>query len=538
MDQPMIGRAYRVPLDPTPAQHAHLIGHCGASRSAFNTAHAAKREARKVWRSRVRSMCDEGMTLPLAMKAVKVKIPGYNLIDKARVRVRGTGRSGKPEAPNWGAAKMIFVDGGIEPEIAENILASWSDRALKSGLDPATQGIAPWQAEYPNALVQQAEKDCDEAWRRFMSGKAKTPTGKKKRKPHKVTRPCGGKECHEGPCSCKKSETGRCSILCHCRCDCEPAGFPRFKRKGDHDSFYLSNIEFRLVDGSNRRLRLGGKLGEVRTLEGTTVRKLRRAITKRGAVIQRATVVKSGRRWYVSITVLERAPSQEPTRAQVARGTVGVDLGIKNAMALSDGTLIQRPEADPGMDRAIIKAQRVMSRRVKFSKNWHKAAERLAHLKHLEAERRKSWIHGQTKKLATMYATVVIEDLNVSGMTASAKGTDEAPGKNVRQKAGLNRRLMNGSFYEVRRQIEYKAGWYGSRVIVADRWFASSKICCHCLVKKTNLRLSDRVFKCDACGNVCDRDVNAARNLVRCATSPMEDGKTLNPAGGNAGGSA
>jgi putative transposase len=525
VEETSIARAYRVTLDLTPKQEELFNGHAGASRACFNLAHSAKREARKVWRQRVRALADQGMPLPEAMKAVKVKIPGYNLIDKARVRVRGTGRSGKPEAPQWGEARKIFVDGGIEPEITESILKTWAEYAEKRGRYPATQGIAPWMSEYPNALAQQAIKDCDGAWDKYFK---RPKIERKKRRPSKVTRPCGGDNCNTGPCSCKLGATHRCSIMCHCRCDCEPAGFPRYKRKDSAKSFYLNNVEARLVDGSNRRLRLGGKIGEVRTLEGVTVRRLRRAITKRGAKIQSVTVSASGGRWYASIVAIEDAPQVAPTKHQKANGAVGVDLGVKNALALSDGTIADRPD-NSKIRRSILKAQRVLSRREKGGANWRKALDRLSKLKHLEAEQRKSWTHKQTKLLATGYECIAIEDLSVRGMTASAKGSDEKPGSMVKQKAGLNRRILENSFFEFRRQLEYKAGWYGSRVVVADRWFASSKICSHCLVKKNNLPLSVRVFKCDHCGFVCDRDVNAARNLVRCVKAPVEDGSGGKP---------
>lgn len=99
-------------------------------------------------------------------------------------------------------------------------------------------------------------------------------------------------------------------------------------------------------------------------------------------------------------------------------------------------------------------------------------------------------------------------------MTASAAGTIEEPGKNVRQKAGLNKAILDVSFGTLRRQVEYKAPWYGSEVQTIDRFFPSSQICSACGERVTQkLNLSDRTYKCEHCGETIDRDVNAARNI-------------------------
>ena len=140
-------------------------------------------------------------------------------------------------------------------------------------------------------------------------------------------------------------------------------------------------------------------------------------------------------------------------------------------------------------------------------------AARLARIHARVADQRRDGLHKLTTRLAKGYGTVVVEDLNVAGMTRSARGTTEAPGKNVRAKAGLNRGVLDTAPGELRRQFTYKTGWYGSTLVVADRWFPSSKTCSVCGWRNPSLPLRKRVFTCRDCGLVIDRDENAAVNL-------------------------
>ena len=126
------------------------------------------------------------------------------------------------------------------------------------------------------------------------------------------------------------------------------------------------------------------------------------------------------------------------------------------------------------------------------------AKSKLARLHARIANIRKDATHKATTKLTKTYARIGIEDLNVKGMA-----------KNRR----LARSIMDGGFFEFRRQLEYKARFYGAAITVADRWFPSSKTCSCCGSVKTELALSQRTYHCDACGHEADRDLNAARNL-------------------------
>jgi putative transposase len=132
------------------------------------------------------------------------------------------------------------------------------------------------------------------------------------------------------------------------------------------------------------------------------------------------------------------------------------------------------------------------------------------------ASARSDGLHKLSTRLAKNYGTVVVEDLAVWAMTASAKGSG-----NWRGKATLNRAVLNTSPAELRRQLSYKCTWYGGTLVVADRWYPSSKTCSGCGHVKTKLALSERTFCCERCGLVVDRDANAAANLaglVKAAT--------------------
>jgi putative transposase len=184
---------------------------------------------------------------------------------------------------------------------------------------------------------------------------------------------------------------------------------------------------------------------------------------------------------------------------------------------LSTGEKVPNPKHLSRYQRRITRRQRELSRRCgpakgrKPSKRWTAASARLARVHAKVARARADGLHKLTTRLAKSYPVVVVEDLNVAGMTASAKGSGHWRGK-----AGLNRTILDVAPGELRRQLGYKCSWYGSALVVADRWYPSSKTCSGCGWRKPSLPLSERMFRCDntACGLVIDRDLNAALNLA------------------------
>ena len=279
------------------------------------------------------------------------------------------------------------------------------------------------------------------------------------------------------------------------------------------------------MTSSARPIRLEGyrrlmvpRIGSIRLHDSG--KRLTRYLTRTGGQIQSVTLSRSGKHWYAAVLV--KSPAAEPSspsRAQRIAGTVGVDLGVTRLATLSTGIDASYPNprhlASPAGQ--LTRAQRALSRTQKGSNRRARARARVAELHHRVAATRVGALHQITKHLATRFETIAIEDLNVAGMTRSARGTIDQPGRNIRQKSGLNRAILDAGFGEFRRQLAYKTTWYGSRLAVVDRFYPSSKTCSTCGAVKPKLSLSERTYRCDQCGLVIDRDLNAAINIATAA---------------------
>lgn len=258
---------------------------------------------------------------------------------------------------------------------------------------------------------------------------------------------------------------------------------PTFKRKGEHDAFYIENDKFRM-DGHSVML---PKIGRVRLRE-----ELRFAGKIMGAVVSR-----SADRWFVAVQV----DVGEVQKQRTGDGIAGVDLGVKTAATVvteDAAEILTGPKPLKAALRRVKRHGRIVSRRKKGSHRREKAKRRLARLHYRVSNIRKDFLNKLTTRLVRENQAVVIEDLNVRGMV-----------KNHR----LARSVSDMGFFEFRRQLEYKAPMYGTRLVVVDRWFPSSKTCSGCGRVKDHLALSEREYVCEHCGLAVDRDVNAARNL-------------------------
>jgi len=258
--------------------------------------------------------------------------------------------------------------------------------------------------------------------------------------------------------------------------------YPQFKKKGHHDSFYIGNDHIKL-DG--KRIKLP-KLGWVKMREG---------LRFSGKVIS-ATVSRVANKWFVSLNV-ELSQNHKSGDSQAG---VGVDLGIKKLATLSNGETFEAPKPLKHFIKKLKRLQRSLSRRVKNSQNRQKVKQTIASLHAKITNIRKDSLHKLTSHLTVHFAEIVIEDLNVKGMLSNHK---------------LSRAIADIGFYEFRRQLEYKSKYKGNYLLIADRWFPSSKNCSNCGQKKEELKLSERVFHCSACGYEKDRDLNAAINLKK-----------------------
>jgi len=263
-------------------------------------------------------------------------------------------------------------------------------------------------------------------------------------------------------------------------------GFPRYRKKGRDDSFRLTGA----IHVGPKGVQLP-RLGWVRTKEPTN--------KFRGRILS-ATVRREADRWYVSLTVEVERPDPQPRSG----GVVGVDLGLMAFATLSDGTVIRPSRFLARAQRALRRKQKALSRKQKGSHRRHKAALAVARLHRKVRNRRRDFHHKLSTTLARTKSVVVIEDLAVKGLVRNRH---------------LARSISDAGWSEFRRMLEYKTAWYGSHLVVADRFFPSSKMCSRCGTVRAELSLSERVFRCEACGLEMDRDRNAAINLERLGTA-------------------
>lgn len=300
-------------------------------------------------------------------------------------------------------------------------------------------------------------------------------------------------------------------------------GWPHFKTKHDREQGFviaaLNHLKGKEIIESSRRVYVH-KIGSLR-ISGNT-RRLREYVAN-GGIIKTARFTKRGGYWYVAFSVTVptdsvRKPTESELNRQKKNGKIGVDLGVSRLATLSNGETIENPRRGRAFADKKATLQTAMHGKTKGSKNRAKVKAKLARLQHKKALQRKTMLDGISKDLTTRFETVALENLNVKGMTAKVKPVPDPdnPGKflhnNRAAKSGLNREILDLGFYELRRQIEYKAELYGSNVDLVDRYFASSKTCHSCGAIRKKLSLKERTFRCE-CGYVEDRDLNAALNI-------------------------
>jgi putative transposase len=288
----------------------------------------------------------------------------------------------------------------------------------------------------------------------------------------------------------RMKEKGTQPKLKHPRKDGEEAGFPRFKsKKRDRLSFYLANDKFS-VDGHTLHV---PKLGDVNMTE---------ELRFTGKIMSVTIAYRAGW-WFVSIAV--EVEHETPNHSG---GTIGIDLGLKTLATLSDGTVVENQKHYRRGEARIQGLSKGLSRKVEGSQNWWKHAKKLAKAHYCVACQRQDTLHKMTSYVARTYALIGLEDLNTKGMLANHC---------------LAQAVSDASFFEVKRQLLYKAEQYCGSVQLVDRWYASSKTCSICGWINNDLTLADRVFICHDCGLVIDRDLNAAINIRTEALRKVPD---------------
>ncbi|WP_445214825.1 RNA-guided endonuclease InsQ/TnpB family protein [Brasilonema sp. UFV-L1] len=261
-------------------------------------------------------------------------------------------------------------------------------------------------------------------------------------------------------------------------------GFPKFKKKGRHDSFTLDGS----IHVDHKRVKVP-VIGWLKTFERLP----------QGVEPKSCTLSRQADRWFISFKI-DVPVEQTPKVYDI----VGVDLGIKTLATLSTGVVFDGVKSYRQAQRRLKRLQRNLSRKIKGSANWNKAALLLAKAHRRIANIRRDVLHKVTTYLSKNHAVIGIEDLNVSGMMANRC---------------LAKAIGDMGFYEFRRQLEYKCKLNDSRLVVIDRFAPSSKTCSCCGNVKDLLSLRERIYHCYSCGFEIDRDLNAAINISKYASS-------------------
>ncbi len=285
------------------------------------------------------------------------------------------------------------------------------------------------------------------------------------------------------------------------------AEHPRFKPKG-RDSFRFPDPKQFALAGEWLKL---PKLGWVRL-------RLSRELPARGRILN-ITVSREGGHWFVSLCVEHEIAAT----AAPAGPAVGIDLGVANSLVLSTGERIHLPVASKVEEAGLARLHRQVSRKRKGSGRWRRAVERLAKRKRHLAARRRDAAHKATTLIAEMHPLVVVEDLHLRGMSASAKGTKAEPGRNVAAKAGLNRSLLAQAHRETRQMLAYKCPRHGGELRAVPAHHTSQKCSC-CGYTAPENRPSQAVFRCVKCGSQKHADVNASENILAAGLAASAHG--------------
>lgn len=272
------------------------------------------------------------------------------------------------------------------------------------------------------------------------------------------------------------------------------AGYPKFKRKGVHDSFRADNGPAKkgesAVQTDGKRIKLP-VIGWVR---------MRESVRFQGC-IQSTTVSRQADGWYIAVAVETEARLQ----AKRDDGIVGVDLGLKTFATLSTGEHVKGPKPHRALDTRLRRLNRSLARKTKGSANFRKAKTKLSRLHKRIADIRQDAVHKLSNRLATEFSVIGIEDLSVAGMAKNRH---------------LARSVGDAGMRMLRTQIQYKAAMTGAYVYVHPRFARSTKVCSGCGQLHDELVLGVDTLRCD-CGLVIDRDLNAALVLKTAASSAV-----------------
>lgn len=263
------------------------------------------------------------------------------------------------------------------------------------------------------------------------------------------------------------------------------AKFPKFKNKKTHSFSYRSKYALGNIQYMGKYIKLP-KLGRVKT---------KNKLIPQGRILSATVSQEPSGRYYVSLNCTDVEVNVLPTVDK----NIGIDLGIKDFAITSDGEKIPNPKYLQQSLQKLAKLQKELSRKTRGGSNWKKARVKVARLHEHIANQRKDYLHQLSTKLVRQSNIICVENLQVKNMTENHI---------------LARNIADVSWSEFVRQLEYKAGWYGRKLVKVDRWFPSSQICSCCGEQFTVTKdLSVREWMCPKCNSKLDRDINAAINI-------------------------
>ncbi|NEQ73437.1 MAG: IS200/IS605 family element transposase accessory protein TnpB [Okeania sp. SIO2C9] len=349
------------------------------------------------------------------MKSIKTKLKVNNKQKTLLARHAGVAR----HAYNWGLATCISE--------YESTKKRPSAISLHKRLVAEVKSINPWYYEVSKCAPQQALRDLERAFENFLT-------------------------------------IPKC-------------GFPKFKKKGKKDSFYLEG-SIKIIQGNYIKL---PRIGIVKTYEILPT-----------VPVKNVTISKKADNWYISFKY-----DYQTNPTAKGRDIIGVDVGINTLATCSDGSQFANVKPYKQAKKRLTRYQRRVNKKEPGSRNRAKAVKKLAKVHKKVADIRADTLHKLTTWLAKNHSTIIIEDLNVSGMLKNHK---------------LASAIADCGFYEFKRQLTYKCEWYGSNLVIADRFYPSSQLCSHC-GHQQKMPLHKRTYECRNCGFSADRDFNAAVNL-------------------------
>ena len=280
---------------------------------------------------------------------------------------------------------------------------------------------------------------------------------------------------------------------------------PKYKKKYRHDSIrFPQGVE---LDEVKQQIRLP-KIGWM------GYRKSRDII----GTIKNVTVSRRGEKWDVSIQTEYEVVSSAPNPSEI-----GIDMGVKRFATLSNGDFVEPLNAFKQEQEKLAKLQRKLARQKKGSRNSRKTKRKIARLHRYIADSRRDFLHKTSTKIAKNHSIICVEDLKVSNMSASARGTKESPGKNVKQKSGLNRSILDQGWYGFFQMLSYKLEQRGGKLIKVDPK-STSRTCPRCGLVSAENRKSQATFACIGCGYRSNADEVGAINILRAGRARLACG--------------